>query len=1258
LIAAILGALLLMGTSDPETVQFQRTDNDGCSFTVNIQPPSFRQFEGRYYPVVQGLSSSLQPDHYVLPSITVYVPVPPGVTPDITFTSHGRIPVDPPGPLLVTPVPAGRGLDAEWDIPPSGSGSFPAEIVESATFRLAGTRVAAVTVSPFAKLEDGHVPAEITVNLSWPASRGGRPVDTPLLRALVHQGLEYWPVSSPTDADSPFWGRPWARLAISSTGVYALTGDDLEEAGIMLTGTPSPSLRLFTGPGTQFDLEDPTDSHDLIEIPMEVMDGGDGVFDGSDSLKFFGMGLRRLDLADGEPVRLEHRYADHNVYWLTWGAENGLRVDTLDAFPDSSPQWGDSLRFDIWQEQDYFWVAGQDTLTGWVWAQLFENIPGYFYFSTPSADGPGTVRITIVPEAGGGGPHTVTADLNGTVVADTTWSSNKAVVFTIDRLEFDPSMNLLKVTATNAPDKLYIDCIMAAYPRRLSYAGNRMLRFDEAVPGRYNVSLGGASTSTGLLDLSDPANPVRLRGELNGAVLDVALDVDRGRRFWLEDTEGFRSPDSITSAEPGRILGTGLQGDVAVVVADPLMEAAQPLQTIYAARGLSIAMVSAGEVYNEFGQGLRDPGAIRSFFRYTQDDWSQPASALLLVGDGNYDPLMHVTSYPTLLPVFLTLYGEEGLNLDDNYVVAHEGGMLPEIPVSRISASSPAELSGYLSKVMSYDSRETPGQWENRIILAADDEWGRSSLNEYYHTEICDILADSILPQSLDRFKFYLIEYPWPPGTTPSSVHPEKPEAHADFVRELTEGCSSMIFFGHGSYGQLAHEKILVSSDVLQIQNSGRQPVMIFASCDLGHFDMISAKCLSEDFELVPGSGSIVSIGATRMTFASGNEALFTAYYQSQYGDIEMSVGDALWLAKAVLAPGSYSNSRYYVALGDGGVMPVRPSPEGCSFQVEGDTLYRGRVNQVSGEFLDSSSGFMKITESGAPVVFSGLGSGSVEYLRYGSGVYQGLVSGQGGSFSTSFFMPIQADTGSYSRGSSTGIMSDGCEIAFREWIDVADDGMHQDDSLPPVIEMWIEGHRGEETPTVSGESTIRAMITDSSGVCAMGGGAGRSILLSLDDQGFDVSDHFSYYPDSYVGGELYYSLPEMVEGEHRLIMAAWDGMGNSGRDTLDFNVVQASGDLLSSVFIYPNPGHGQRCFNFNAASPGTASIKVYTVAGRCIWSIMESCEEGYNQVLWNGLDMDGDQPACGAYIFRIGYSTTDGASAEATDILVVMAEE
>jgi hypothetical protein len=1227
---------------------------DGCSFSVVIGEPDFHEYEEYWYPTIYGMGLSHTEGEYITPVKTCFIPIPPGCEPVITCTPVDFQRVELPGPFLVTPVQTGSGLDTEWIIPlitPSGERRDYAELK---TMHIAGTTVAAVTVDPFASGDNTRIPSEFDIRLEWLSRSGTREIDNPLLSALCLPSLVYWPNSS-TRATSQFWGLPWVRIAISSTGPYSVTGDEFAQAGCDVIGVPSSSLRMFGGPGTQFDLMDPGEEHSLSEIAIEVDDGGDGIFDQSDTLRFFAWDLNRFafDEFNKEYERLHHRYATHNVYWLTWGGEDGLRMDTLDATPDGSPAWGDSLLHSIWQEQDYIWAGGYENSTGWVWSMLYENIPGYFYFSSSSVEGDGRLAISLISSSYG--DHDVSIQLNGDLIADTSFNGRGEEIFVFEGLTLDPSMNLLKVTALNDPGTVYFNYFQVDYHRRLSYAAGRLLRFTDIVQGRYTFSLGGAADSYSLLDVSDPFATERLKGSIEGGMLNVSLEIEPGSELWLTGTDGYLSPDSLLPAEPGRIIGTGIQGDIALVVADELLEAAEPLETIYGMRGLSTVMVTTGEVYNEFGQGLRDPGAIRSFFRYTQDSWDEPAQALVLVGDGSYDPLMHVTSTPTMIPACIELTGADGNSIDDFYVIAHDDGEYPETPLSRISVSSLSELAAYLSKLMLYELSEPSGQWANRILLTADDDWNKSSGNEYAHTLACEILADSILPKSLDRVKFYLIEYPWPPGTTTEGFHPEKPQAREDLVEELTMGYANMIYFGHGSYGQIAQEKLLLSSDVQRIYNEERQPLMIFATCDIGHFDMISADCMAEEFALKAGGGSIASIAATRGTMATANTLLFSDYYATLFSGDDLSAGTSLWLAKMSSGTGFTSSFRY-VFFGDGGVCPVFPSSEGCSFEVSGDSLIRGIINTVSGSLQNSSAAFLNISESGRETEYTTIGGSTIiQYLRYGSSVYQGLVTGTEGNFTVPFFMPVQADTGFFSRGSAVGISNDFAEVAFREWVSVVDNGIYADDSLPPELELWIEGHRGEDNPVIHGNAVLRASASDSSGICAMGGGAGRSILMSLDSQGFDISRYFTYRPDSHTHGEIEYTVPELADGSHRIILVVWDGMGNSTRDTLDFAITGLSTELLSSVFVYPNPGSGQRCFSFETATSGTASVTVYTISGRAIWRKTMSCGEGYNQIIWDGLDTDGDEPASGAYIFRIEFSDSEGASSSVTDVLAVI---
>ena len=86
---------------------------------------------------------------------------------------------------------------------------------------------------------------------------------------------------------------------------------------------------------------------------------------------------------------------------------------------------------------------------------------------------------------------------------------------------------------------------------------------------------------------------------------------------------------------------------------------------------------------------------------------------------------------------------------------------------------------------------------------------------------------------------------------------------------------------------------------------------------------------------------------------------------------------------------------------------------------------------------------------------------------------------------------------------------------------------------------------------------------------------------------------------------------------------------------------------------MYPNPARGQRVFFFSTSSAGNIEVSVYTVAGRPVWQDELFAQEGSNQLIWNGLDADGDNMAAGIYVYRIKFSGSEG-STSVNEVLVV----
>jgi hypothetical protein len=330
------------------------------------------------------------------------------------------------------------------------------------------------------------------------------------------------------------------------------------------------------------------------------------------------------------------------------------------------------------------------------------------------------------------------------------------------------------------------------------------------------------------------------------------------------------------------------------------------------------------------------------------------------------------------------------------------------------------------------------------------------------------------------------------------------------------------------------------------------------------------------------------------------------------------------------------------VLFGDGTIRPMRPAP-GTQAALGGDALLRGRMNTLEASFPNDCLARVRVTESAAWTEYTCLGGNLIDYLKYGSTAFSGSFQTSGGLLDLDFFMPLQSDTGLYGRAAALGLSDAGSVSDWLEWVPVADSGGYAPDSTGPLISQNLEGSSGE--PPVSGpDPVLQADLSDPSGICTFGGGAGRSILINLDSQAFDLSGFFAYDQGSSISGGLEYQLPHLLEGPHRIIMAAWDGMGNFSRDTLDFLVVEDAGVALDEFLVYPNPTPGPVCFSFRASTDGSAKVSIFTIAGRRIREIESDLSAGYCQILWDGLDADGDEPASGAYLFVVRFEGDGGS--------------
>jgi hypothetical protein len=1193
-------------------------------------------------PRISGTVNLDEPGVPMYPVKTVFIPVPPGVRLNLEYSAVTGRNAFVPRVIPRAGVLSGSGLDAH--VIPAEPVDRSVETVElQGIFPLAGTQVAVVNIYPYT---ENVICQSVTVSVDWGAAQSGELIPENHLLRDIAQGDVYWPGTAER-ASSPFWGKPWARIAIENTGAYEVTCAELEAAGCEVSGSPIPSIALYSGPGTQF-ADAPETEHNLSSVSVIVNDtNSDGIFNGNDEVRFLAGGLNRFEYTDGNLSWLYHRYATHRIYWLTWGGENGARMQSEPGAPDSSPQWGGTVEHSFHLEDGGFWMPQWELRTGWFWEKVSPGESTTIPLNLENVAGTADITVAFAVSE----PSTYQVSLQGGGTVELSGEGSKQIVFKDVNIS---GLDQLQIGFSSGDPAafFYLDYILLTGDVYTEASDQRL--FFPAEQGRYNFSFPGGSQA---FDVTDLMNPKLLSGAVQtGGSLNFSFSLHDSTSLMVTAENQWLSPDSILPAFPGRLVATISEGNRLLVIPDVFTEQALSLESLLESMGYTVVTATTAEIYDEFGQGVKDPGAIRSAVRWGMDSWSTPLSTVILCGDAHYDPLGYSTTLPDLVPAAIFLQSDGSYPSwasDDWFVQVHPDAIYPEIPVARIPAGNASGFAAVNAKSFFYQSGQGDGSWSSRFVLFADDEWGGSSTSasESVHTEDMEDICYEQLPGHVKPEKFYLINFPWPPGTTPGGVHPEKPEARTAFRELWNRGMGALLYFGHGSANQLAHEKVMLGDDPASLTNGPRLPLAMFLSCDVSRFFVPGVDCLSEKLVYHPAGGAIASIGATGGTTSAGNYGYASAMIPYLTGG-RNSIGYSFWAGK--LEAATISCTKYYVLMGCPDLILPMALP-GFAVVLPGDTLRSGETNLVTGNGM-SSEGLvlLEVSESDIPAEYTMLSGGVIEYFLQGGTAWRGRASLTDGEFEAECILPVVCNAGDLARTDAAALTSHGVESGADAPL-VLVEGVTPSDFEGPLISMWIRGQSRADEPTITGEGILEAELSDPSGITFLGR-TGGSIQLFVDDTEYDVSESFTYNTGSTVTGQLQHTVSGLAEGRHLLILRAMDGAANISTDSLYVNSTDQSEVAIEQYIVFPNPGTGRRCFSFLVSSESFVTVSIYTTTGRCIVRLSKQCAQGYNQIIWNGLDADGDIPASGAYIYAIEALTEEGLFRQESSVTGVMA--
>ena len=472
---------------------------------------------------------------------------------------------------------------------------------------------------------------------------------------------------------------------------------------------------------------------------------------------------------------------------------------------------------------------------------------------------------------------------------------------------------------------------------------------------------------------------------------------------------------------------------------------------------------------------------------------------------------------------------------------------------------------------------------------------------------------------------------------------------------------------------------------------SKRLPFWITASCDIAPFD---SPLESMGLNLVCNTegGAIGMLSTTRTVYATLNGCInrsFSRYVLSHSDDGRLnSLGDALRLAKnELVTSGVGENDRtenkiHYVLLGDPALRLAVAQLTAVVDQFnESDTTVTGAAKagsvvtvsghiECNGERVTDYRGLLSSTVYDNERIITcrdNLMSADEPFkFRYRDRVlYSGTDSVRNGEFTFSFPVPLDINYSNqngrillYANGND-GRNANGVYENFT--VGGTADGLSVD-SIGPQISLYLNTPTFQYGGSVNATPMLVVELSDSSGLNTSGNGLGHDILLVIDNNPnwtWVLNGNFEQTAGDYTSGRVMFTIPELPEGKHELMLRAWDVMNNSTTVYLGFKVVSDLKPKLS-IDVTASPARESTAFVITHDRPGqnaSVTIQVSSSDGMLQWAstIRDDSGSGVTVVDWNLHGNSGHRMQPGLYIVRAIVGTDGDGSASASCKLVIV---
>lgn len=720
---------------------------------------------------------------------------------------------------------------------------------------------------------------------------------------------------------------------------------------------------------------------------------------------------------------------------------------------------------------------------------------------------------------------------------------------------------------------------------------------------------------------------------------------------------------------------------------------------------MTVRILPADELYNEFSSGTPDMSAYRRYLKMFYDKASDESGMIkyvLLFGDAVWDNRMITLPAKLYSPddYLLCYETEDSYNMihsiaaDDFITVLQDNKTIHtdnneerdrtvqfDVAVGRIPVVQSGQANNVVDKITHYITSSPSGAWQNEIMFIGDDGDGNSHMRDINSN------ADDVIERSPGYHvkKMMLDAY----ERVSSSSGNTYPTATTEVKKQQNNGALIMNYGGHASWTLLTNEKLLVLSDFSEFKGNNYS-LWFTAACETMPFDG-TTNTLGEAALLNPNGGAAAFCGTVRTVLGSKNtqiDKLFMKYvldYDTQ-GE-PLSIGDALRRAKNDLVKGNTYvgtdlsvNKHHYTILGDPAMRLALPKHKTVVDAINAKGT--DEVQTLKGNSIVNIKGHIESRTGEAVSDFNGTATILVRDSRQ-------TINCRGNDYETSEIFTYSDRTGTLYKGTCT-VTNGKFEFSFKMPRDISDDGgtglitIH---AIDPTLNISANGECGSfsaqgwedsandftgpsiyaylNTPSFSNGGTVGrtpffvAEVSDKDGISATGASIGHNLELIIDgeaDRTYDLDANFQFDSGSYTSGQTYYVLPTLEPGNHSLTFKAWDLLGNSNTVSLDFCVIKGMAPEISSVAVTPNPVKDVATFHVThdlQGSEATVQIDIIDPSGRIVdmlqWSDIFSESSPTTTYRWTPSGI-----AQGLYLYRVRLSCDGSDFVSKTQKLII----